>query len=299
MARFTKYAVARFSSHPVRDERLNIALVVFNDDGLDIRMGKRLDKVRAISGMADIGELRDRFEKIVELDQALINSGDKTAEARWQILTELGLADLSNISDLECSTKVVYENSINLLMKGLVEPEPSKLRGNVKKTRLLATVKLALRREGVLARPGENISDHRVVPNVPLAEGLVADLVLKNGAMHVVETIDASSQDSSARRIVTDIALSALVLEQARISFGEQETRANLIYNASSSTESIAMPSLRAAAHQGANLINWQSHDDQRQFITYLSSLAIPYEKKRTVNRPGYLTTSQEKLNLN
>lgn len=299
MARFTKYAIARFSSHPARDERLNVALVIFNEDGLDIRLGKRLDKIRSITGMADPAELRGTLESLTEIDRVLIEGGDNDPRSRWEILTNLGFADLSGMADLDCSTSAVYENSISLLMKGLIEPEPAQAKAIHKKSPLLSTVKLALRRERILARPGDDISDHRVVSNLPLAEGLTADLVLKNGAMHVVETIDASSPDTSARKIVTDIALSALVLEQARISFGEQQTRANLIYDASASTEAIAMPSLRAAEHQGANLINWQSQDDQRRFVTHLASLATPYENKRLYSSHNYLTTSQGKLKLN
>lgn len=299
MARFTKYAVARFSSHPVRDERLNIALVIFNNDGLDIRMGKRLDKVRAISGSVDTSELRERFGNLVELDRTLIEGGDDSPESRWQLLMDLGLADLSILHELDCSTKVVYENSVDLLMKGLIEPEPTQVKIVQKRSHLLSTVKLALRREGILARPGDDISDHRVVSNVPLAEGLTADLVLKNGSMHVVETIDASSPELTARKIVTDIALSALVLEQARISFGDQHTQANLVYNASAATEAVAMPSLKAAAHQGANLVNWESQDDQKRFLTHLASLAVPYERKHQSLNHSYLTTSQGRLKLN
>ena len=113
----------------------------------------------------------------------------------------------------------------------------------------------------------ENLDSHRIISNYEIAEGLEADFLLKNGAMHVIETVDASDDHTSARKIVSDIAVSALVLEQARMTFGENAARSNLVYDASSTLERIATPSLDAAAHQGAVLVNWASGDDRRRYI--------------------------------
>jgi hypothetical protein len=113
-----------------------------------------------------------------------------------------------------------------------------------------------------------------------LADGLIADLALKNGTMHVFETVDVSSTEATPRKAVTDIAVSALVLEQARINFGSHGTRARLVYDASPSIESAAQSCLDAAEHQGTELINWASTTDRIKLITTITSLAVPAEKK-------------------
>lgn len=298
MARFAKYAIARLNAHPARDERLNIGLIIFSEDGLDVRIGRRLEKVRAISAALDPAQLRDNLLQLVTVDHALRRQGMDTPDARRDALSDLGLANLSPLGDIDISSTAAYENAIHSLMIGIIEPEPARAKFNAKRTRLLSVVKNALKRERILAHEGDDLSQHRVVPNVSLAEGLVADFVLKNGSMHVIETIDATT-DLTPRKIVTDIALSALILEQARMSYGEEQTKANLIYDASASMESIAMPSLKAAAHQGANLINWQSRDDQLRFLTHLSSLATPFEAKRMRGKTRFIASTQSKLDLN
>lgn len=299
MARSTKYAIARLNAHPARGERLNLGLLIFDENGLDIRIGRRLEKVRAISTALDPNEIRERLLELASIDELLRSQGILEGSARRNALNDLGFVDLSETAEIDSSNAAIYETMIQSLMVNIIEPEQSKVKAAPKRSRLLSVVKDALKRERILAREGDDLSQHRVVPNVQLAEGLVADLVLKNGSMHVVETIDASSPDLSPRKIVTDIALSALILEQARISYGNTETKAKLIYDASSSMEAIAMPSLNAAAHQGADLINWRSRDDQLRFLTHLSSLAIPFETKRVAGKTRFIASTQRKLDLN
>ncbi|WP_312313249.1 DUF3037 domain-containing protein [Sphingobium yanoikuyae] len=299
MARSSKYAIARLNAHPIRGERLNIGLLIFAENSLDIRIGRRLDKVRAISAALDPTELRERLLELANIDALLRDEGLTEGNDRRDALNDLGFVDLSETAEIDSSNTAVYESMVQSLMVSMIEPEQAKTKAPPKRTRLLSVVKGALKRERILAREGDDLAQHRVVPNVQLAEGLVADLVLKNGSMHVVETIDASAADISPRKIVTDIALSALVLEQARISYGNGQTKAKLIYDASASVEAIAMPSLKAAAHQGADLINWQSRDDQLRFLTHLSSLATPFETKRVAGKTRFIASTQRKLDLN
>lgn len=299
MARFSKYSIIRLDTHPARDERLNVGLVVFKDDGLDIRIGRKLEKVRALSGALDLVQVRENILQLENVDRLLREQGMSSADERRDTLEGLGFVSLSKIALIDSTNMVVYEAAIQSLLTGIVEPEQAPLRVQPKRTRLISAVKQALKQERILGRAGDELSEHRVVPHVQLAEGLVADFVLKNGSMHVVETIDAAVSDVSPRKIVTDIALSALVLEQARISYGDSETRAKLIYDASASIESIAMPSLYAAAHQGAELVNWQSRDDRNRFLSHLASLAIPFEVKSSGGKTHYIASTQRKLDLN
>lgn len=147
----------------------------------------------------------------------------------------------------------------------------------------------------MLARRDEELSSHRILSGYQIEEGLVADLVLKNGAMHVVETVDASGESDNLKKTIGEIGTAALVLERARMKFGESDTKTRLVYNASPALETIALPSLEAAAHQGAELINWASADARMKFVHSLSSLAIPMENKRRAtkivggNQPRFL----------
>lgn len=299
MARFIDYAIARFTGGSLRDERLNVALLIFLEGALDVRVARRLGKVRAITLALDPAQVQDDLLNLVVVDDALRNQGLSSPSERRNAMVDLGLADLSALGRMDVGSSAGYEFAIESLLRDIVEPEQPNPRATVKRTRLLALVKRALKRERVLARQGDDLHDHRVVPNVILAEGLTADLVLKNGAMHVVETIDASGEEVSPRKVVSEIALSALVLEQARITYGETATKAKLVYEASVAAEAFVMPSLRAAEHQGADLVNWRSRDDQVRFIDYLASMAKPLDSKKGSRRSQITASTQRRFNIN
>ena len=236
-----------------------------------------------------------------ELDSVCVDHGSRTVEERLGRLGSIAPFVFSNLGSFDSPNTIEYENAIASLLQKLVDPEPAPMK-NVKArtSSLLKNLKLAFRQERVLARKGEDLSSHRIVPNHKIAEGLSADLVLRNGALHVFETVDASAIEVSPRKIVSDIAVSALIFERARMTFGESGTTTQLIYQASPAAEALITPSLQAAEHQGAKLINWESMDDRRKLVTYFSALATPLEKpSRSARSAFFHASSQQKSLLN
>ncbi len=283
MAHSYRFAIVRLAPDDARDERINIGAMVLNEHSLDIRISKRLEKARAISAALDMPLLRELVENLNALDQRIRDSGaDETL--RIEMLSRIGPLSLSRIGTFEAADAQAYENRITSIFRSMVDPEPSLPRIREKRSKLLTQVKTLFRHERVLAKKDETIDSHRIVPSYQLDEGLVADLVLRNGYYHVVETIDASNDDDSLRRAIGDIGVAALVLERARMKFGEKNTKARLVYSASAALERIALPSLQAAANQGAELTNWASADERVKFVNSLTSLATPIERKRKGN---------------
>ncbi|SFO26078.1 Protein of unknown function [Bradyrhizobium sp. Ghvi] len=278
MAPSYKFSVVQLATEEDRGERLNVGLVVFNDDRLDVRVGKRLEKVRAISGAVEPDDVRRALDGMSTLDGKLRDTGAELSE-RLKFLSKLGPLTLSRLGVFEAEGASTYEARVASILKTLVDAEPAPLRSKEKRSKLLTQMKRIFRDERVLAKRDEDLSSHRIVPRYEVAEGLTADLVLKNGAYHVVETVDASGDESTFRKAVSEIGVAALVLERARMKFGD-ETSARLVYEASADLERLAMPSLEAAAHQGATLVNWASAQDRSKFVQHLSSLATPVEQK-------------------
>lgn len=277
MEHFYSYAIAQFAAGAGRDERLNLGIVVLKDDELEVRLPRSLDKLKAISAALDVDLVRRAVQQLPELDQYVREQGAIGLQDRLDELRQLASVSLSSIGQFSAPSDEQFDRCLDHLMARLVEPEPAPHREIKRRpTGLLRDVKSAFRQERVLARKGENLDAHRIVINHKIAEGLPADLILKNGAMHVVQTVDASSSEGSTRRMISSIAISALVFEQARMHYGETHTRSNLIYKATSSLEPLISPSLEAAQHQGARLVNWESRDDRVKFIVELSSLADP-----------------------
>jgi hypothetical protein len=297
MSRKFEYAVIQLADVS-RDERLNAALAIFSDQGLELRIPRRLEKLRALSSALDVDDVRAAISQLEDFDKVLLDQGCTDVVDRIRALGALSPLKLTSPSYFVAPTQAIYEEWIVRLTKALIDPEPARLKPVFKRTKLLTMMKSAFRSERVLAKRGEDISAHRLVSNVIIAEGLNADFVLKNGAMHVIETVDASGDELSARKVVSDIAVSALVLEQARMKFGENSTESRLVYDASVEAERIAMPSLEAAAHQGTRLINWASTNDRNALIDQLSNLATPYETKKS-DRPEVHASTQHRFKIN
>jgi hypothetical protein len=284
MAHCYKFAVVRLAPDDARNEQINIGAVILNEHGLDVRISKRLEKARVISGAIDVSTLRDLVENLKYLDERFRARGVE-GEARLRMISRIGPLSLSSLGTFVAESLNAYEDRVASLLRAMVDPEPAPQRLREKRSRLFTQVKGFFRKEGVLAGRGENLDSHRIVPSYELAEGLVADLVLQNGEMHVVETIDVSDDHGSFQRAVGYIGVAALVLERARMEFGQDKTAARLVYSASASMEKAALPSLKAAEHQGAILTNWASADERREFVHALASLATPLEIKRKGRR--------------
>ena len=298
MARCYKFSLLRVSASPPRDERLNVGLAVFRDGRLDVRLLRSLSKLNALSLSYDIDLIRSTAESLKDLDRSL-SDGRGPGEVRLSKLKEVAAFDFSPMGEFDARSPDAYEQQVSFLLKSFVEPEPApKKTSRGKGTKLVASLRNAFKSGRVLAQRGEDIDAHRVVPNVELATGLVADFVLKNGAMHVIETVDASAEASNVIKAIKDIALSALTIEQARMTYGDGATVGRLVYQASSEMEALASSALLAAEHQRIELINWASGDDQRRLLTTVSTLAIPVpRKKRGV--PPVNASTQHRFNIN
>lgn len=277
MSRSYKYAIAQFADDSARNERLNIGLVIFDADTLDVKVSRSIDKIRAMSFAVNVDLIRESIERLRELDSYFVAAGADSAEARIDNLREVAAVSLSQLGTFYADSNDAYQRIVQSLFDKLVEPEPSLLPTTRRRpSKLLTSVKIAFATERVLARKGEDLSAHRIISNYKLAEGLPADLILKNGAMHVVQTVDGVENEGAIRKFVSNVAVSALIFEQARMTFGDANTIPRLVYQASSVLEASMKPSLDAAQHQGARLINWESRDDRTRFIIELSSLAEP-----------------------
>ncbi len=271
-----KYAIAQLRADQARGERLNLAIVVFDEDRLIVHSARNLEKVRAISAALDRSIVEQALDNLELLDRNILRDGGRSFERRLEALNDLSPVCFSKAGQFFVSDSDTYETTVQRLLAQLVEPEPAPLRKpRQKRTRLLTSIKSALRSEKILASKGEGLDSHRVVLNQELAEGLSADMLLQNGAMHVVQTVDASHSERT-RKAIQEIGISALIFEQARIRFGQNFTKPRLVYSASPELERSITPALNAAEHQGAAIVNWASRDDRTKFVVELSSLAKP-----------------------
>lgn len=298
MARCFKFSLLALHAPAPRNERLNVGIAVFLDGNLDVRILRSLRKLSALSLALHDESIRSAAQNLSALDMALAAPND-APEQRLERLAAISTFQFSPLAQFVAASPSAYEDEIALILRTFVEPEPAlRIAAKGKATALTASLRKAFRSDRILAVKGEDLSAHRVVTNVELATGLVADFVLKNGAMHVFETVDASSENSSPLSVAKNIGLSALTIEQARICYGNAVTVARLIYQATAQTEGLISPALHAAEHQGVELVNWSSGDDQRRLRMTVASLATPLPRKER-GRTSINASTQHRFAIN
>lgn len=294
-----KYAIAQLHANPMRGERLNVAIVVFGPDHLQVHRARNLDKLRAISGALDVTVVDQALSNLWSIDQGVLSEGLRSPEERLEVLQTMSPMGFSTFGQFAANDTSAYEQAVIRLLGQLVEPEPAPKASNPpRKSRLLSSLRAAFRAEKILAAKGEGIDSHRIVADEPLADGLNADFILKNGAMHIVQAVDASHTDR-IRKAVQEIGVSALVFEQAKMQFGDAKTQARLVYSASSQLETSLTPALYAAEHQGAELVNWESQDQKTKFIVRMSALAEPISNQSRADFGSINASNQDPKLLN
>lgn len=287
-----RFAVIRLEPNDGRGERLNLGLVILRQDSLDVRIS-HLDRARVMSAALDKQVLIDILSNLRAIDEEIRHGADISDSARLDVIRRLGPLSITEAGIFTAESPKSYEDQVAIVLRKLIEPESAVRKVREKRTKLFSQVKNVLRENRILARKDEGLESHRIVAGYSLDEGLVADLVLRNGAYHVFETVDASGDEATIRKAVADIAISALVIERAKMTFGESATKPRLIYSTSVALEKLAQPSLDAAAHQGVELINWSSAQDRHNFLVKLSPLAEPISGSKNQRPVSFL---QDKL---
>jgi len=252
-----------------------VGIVVFRDDELDVRFAARLQKVRAISGILSLADIESAGRTLKRIDELSRSHG--SAVERHSAMQRIGPFSLSVLGEFSAHNEKDYEERVASIIQNYVDAEvPDRVR-RTKRSRLITVMKKIFREERILAKKDEDLESHRIVPGLAIDDGMVADLALKNGAMHVVETVDATAGIEGLKRAIAEFGVSSLVLERSKMKFGPT-TNTQLVYSASAAMESHVGPSLEAIQHQGVKVFNWASETDQLAFVTGLSQLAHPYE---------------------
>lgn len=213
MASTHHYAILRVVPDPTRGERVNVGIVVFLEDRMDIRISPSLHKVRVLDPRVDIDNL---YNLPATLNEAV--APDSSVEERHRFLRSIGLVELTELGWFRVDQHDDYEKQIERIINNVVKT-PSRPRTNIPRaTRLETSVKNMFKARGLLGKSLSDIENHQVVYKYPvdLDENLYADFALRNGHWHITETLDLRGD---AKKKKTDklklTALKAITLDRA------------------------------------------------------------------------------------
>lgn len=145
-----------------------------------------------------------------------------------------------------------------------------------KASKLNTEVRDWLKRSKLFSPHLEDIKNRRVVASYPVrAEaGLYAEFALKNGAVHVIETVDMRGHDRLTASVQKDAAIKSIVLDQAKANLSKSSRRLALV---AASDYGAMKPAINMISGYASDVIVKDSESDLRRLVDFLAkSLHLP-----------------------
>jgi hypothetical protein len=187
-----------FHPYPQRNERCALGLLAFRHDGsVRAHLAHNLRKVRAMDPSCDIEALRNGLDRVA----AELAEDRSSLSAYVDGFGSLRIAPTEGY--VTYTSEDEYESAIQWALDVGAEPVAAhSIRERAPISRLFLEVKGVFHSFGWLAKMGQGIEDHVIVPRFSLSpdEGLSVDFALKNTAMHYLQTVDFRSAHHVSQR---------------------------------------------------------------------------------------------------
>ncbi|HCA3691055.1 DUF3037 domain-containing protein [Klebsiella aerogenes] len=258
-----KYSLIRVTPNLEKGETINVGLIVYRDNEIDVRMINSVSKLRAIDKNLNLDYLDDLTSSFFELSKSI---NDILLFPRLF----KGSLSLSDFGVFTVTEKSNYEIKINELMNRLVNPQKTQHKKANRK--IFFDIKDTFIKHGIFSKYDEDLYHHKIVANYPISsdEGLSADFLLKNGRYHLTETIDFRPEN--IKKQMGEAALSVLTISKATDLFNNN-INSFVIYAAeTTSQEKVAKHQLNLLEKHADMLINAYSREDMSVYYEKMLS---------------------------
>lgn len=268
------FVILRARPSKVRGESLNIGIIAFVDGKIIARIDADPTRLRAfdpdlavlpiwVSLQADIEKIADTLLSI-ESQHHLLKSILDPIFADDKI-GQIILDDGEDIND-----------RIESLMMRLVH-RPARTLASIRQSKQNKATKLNLelrnwfKTVNVFSRNVSDLSKHRVVPNYPIAANndIYAEFALKNGDIHVIETLDFRNHDKVTVTVQKEAAIKSIVLDQANRSLGQGSKKFAVI---AASDYGAMRPVISLISGYADDVITMASSQDRQRLADFISA---------------------------
>lgn len=268
---FAQYSLLLINPTIDRVDTVVAGVVVRHPGGWDVRVAASAAKMKAIdptfpdSRLVQTSELTNLIAKglssLPELRQALEG-------VRLGLILHpfVGVFSFDSQDEYHDQVRAVLGESVNPPTLASANAAPITRRRNVVRRKL----RDHFRARGLWSRNDEDIDKHRVVEHFPIsaAYGLIADFALKNGVMHITETIDFQVQSLTGKRI--EAQAKTLVLTEAVKVFGAGTRR----YVVAAGTSQSEIQSSVALLRENAEVFALESSEEMTRYVDRMASVA-------------------------
>ncbi|USE78867.1 DUF3037 domain-containing protein [Cupriavidus gilardii] len=269
-----KFSVLRVIPNAVRGERVNVGLSTVDPSStVRIHLHVNRDRLRAL----DPNLTAIDWENWAEQAETLLNSLPESARTQWLCT---GLAPV--IADKEFgwfkASQDGYDTMVDQLLERLVL-KPRKVAERRKSgrqaTHLQAQLRNWFKAEKIMGKSMDDLSRHRIVEEFPVSieTDSFADFAFKNGALHIMETLDLRHVDHLTARLRNQAAFKSVVLDQARDVVGDGKCIAIV----AATDYQAVKPALRMIERNADEVLSIDSPQDVERLATRLSeALHLP-----------------------
>lgn len=266
-----QYSLLRFQPDASRQEVVNIGAVLFTPDGAKTLVARNLAKVLALDPNTSLMRVQAMASNLAMAIDAFGRSGLSPA----QICEQLGHAR-SGITLMPPGDLLVQGRSAEDLLaeieRDLVNTPARRKVVAPRVSRLHTELRASFRSARILGSEPGDISRHLVVPNFPIDPdvGLFAEFALRNGRLHVMETVDFRVKDHAGKK--REAEAKTLVLLQALESVGAADLRRYVVVSGADAAS--ANPSMTLLSRHADDVIVRESHEDWTRFVNLMAEAA-------------------------
>lgn len=267
-----KFRVLRVTPNPIRGERLNVGLLVTNPEGkFEVRLHVMRDRLAALDPNLTAIQWEDWAKHAKE-------SIDQLPEELALAWIERGLSPVqADVHDgvFVASSAAEFEVQVQMLLERLVVKPSRQFRAPRSKgkqsTQLQAQFKNWFKSAQILGRTMEDISRRQIVQEYPvsLETDSFADFAFKNGALHILETLDLRGVDHLTPRLRNQAAFKSIVLDQASAVTTGGGQRIAVV---AASDYGSVKPAIRLIERSADDLISMDSPNDVQRLVEHLTA---------------------------
>jgi len=263
------FSLIRYQPDMHRQEVVNVGIVLFTPMGTHVSFASNQGKLLALDPNFRITRLFDQAHKLQDALKGLHEAG-VSIEEQVQMFSNGGGVSLSPPGMIDAQGQTP-ETLLSELLRDLVSaPTRKRLRAS-QASRLHTELRQVFRQAKILgAKPGD-ISKHLVVPNFPIDPdvGLFAEFALRNGKLHITETVDFRLSTASTKR--QEAQAKTLLLVQALERVGPSQLKRYVVVTGASAQVQASMNLLERHAD---DFIVRESEQDWRRYVDAMHKAA-------------------------
>lgn len=276
MTKYVNYNILQLIPDPLRGEGMNVGVVLHSSNGprLIVRLLpsrlKALDPVWGGSNVLD--QVNAWEESLSRLDSPELKwSWLKNAMAPLSITKGEGVIYYESDDELEVKVEQVLARMV-LPIKSL----KVKIAKRNKRHDLHSQITQWLKQQNIFSKNMVDLAKHRVVSGFPLniEEEMFAEFALKNGSVHVIETLDFRGHHSYTKSLRNEASHKAMVLDVAVDALESESERLALI---SADDYNEMKPAISLLNRKATGLLSMESSEDRQWLADFVArSLHVP-----------------------